>query len=65
MAKRRIYFIRDETGWVEWFPTLGAMRERFDEHIADGGEPDTGHQDYENTREGICRLLSITQPEGD
>lgn len=58
--KRRIYFIRDETGVViSYHPTLKSMRKDFNEWIEDGMEPDTGHVDYVNTRVGIAALLNF------
>ncbi len=57
--RRRIFFIRDETGTViSYHPTLKSMRHDFDLWIRDGMEPDTGHVDYVATRVGIAALLN-------
>lgn len=62
MAKTlRIYSIIDETGVVlSYHPTLKEMRAEFDWYIEQGMEPDTGHEDYQPTRAGVCALLNST-----
>lgn len=57
--RRRLFFIKDETGVVlSYHATLKSMRREFDAWIKDGIEPDTGHVDYVNTRVGVAALLN-------